>query len=301
MTNTNKKSKNTRKLLGAVGMLSVSAAMLVSSTFAWFSMNKTVTAKTMQLKATAEQGLVISDFSKSSYKTEWDVAMTTADAAVLAPTSAAAVASPAWVRNSSDDFDNAKADQSTGFEDLTLTWGTEATSTGSIGSVTGADNVTKNYVLKRTFYIKATGDTAWNENLVIDEITASVSSENTDSAELNKSLRVLAVVTDGADTTKTNAFVYAPINGATTTYNWKGTATGAVAVSAVGSTTDSTCTNITSIPAGNTTTPIKVELYMYFEGEDAACKSSNISGISVDTLSVTAKFKTTSGPADAGA
>jgi hypothetical protein len=51
MTNTKKKNKNTRKLLGAIGMLSVSAAMLVSSTFAWFSLNKKVTATSMTVTA----------------------------------------------------------------------------------------------------------------------------------------------------------------------------------------------------------------------------------------------------------
>lgn len=58
MTNTNKKNKNTRKLLGAVGMLSVSAAMLVSSTFAWFSMNKKVTAQTMSISAKSADPII---------------------------------------------------------------------------------------------------------------------------------------------------------------------------------------------------------------------------------------------------
>lgn len=54
MTNTKKKNGNKRKLLGAVGMLTVSAAMLVSSTFAWFSMNKTVQATSMQVSAKSD-------------------------------------------------------------------------------------------------------------------------------------------------------------------------------------------------------------------------------------------------------
>lgn len=32
--------KNRRKLLSAIGMLTVSAVMLTTSTFAWFSLNK---------------------------------------------------------------------------------------------------------------------------------------------------------------------------------------------------------------------------------------------------------------------
>jgi hypothetical protein len=51
MTNTKKKHGNKMKLMSAIGMLTVSAAMLVSSTFAWFSLNKTVTATSMQVTA----------------------------------------------------------------------------------------------------------------------------------------------------------------------------------------------------------------------------------------------------------
>ena len=54
MTNTKKKKGNKMKLLSAVGMLTVSAAMLVSSTFAWFSMNKEVTAQTMNLQVKSD-------------------------------------------------------------------------------------------------------------------------------------------------------------------------------------------------------------------------------------------------------
>ena len=285
-----------KKIMASASMLLVSAMMLSSATYAWFTMNKTVSVTGMKLQATAEDGLVIDDFTRSGWATSKNVNMSSA--AVLAPASAAAVTSPTFVRNASDTFDNAKADQESGYEDLTLSWSTEAADSGSIGSVTigeGQSAISKNYVLKRTFYIKASGDTNWATNLVIDEVTATA--EGSASANLDKSLRVLVVASDG---TGSNAFIYAPIAGATASYNWKGTASGAVAVSAVASTTDSTCTNITSIPAASdaNATPITVTMYLYFEGEDANCKSSNISGISVDTLTVSAKFKTAQGPAD---
>jgi hypothetical protein len=54
MTNTKKKHGNKMKLMSAIGMLTVSAAMLVSSTFAWFSMNKTVTASSMNITAKSD-------------------------------------------------------------------------------------------------------------------------------------------------------------------------------------------------------------------------------------------------------
>ena len=47
--------KLTKKLLPAIGMLMLSTAMMVTSSFAWFSMNTEVVAQNMQVTAKAEQ------------------------------------------------------------------------------------------------------------------------------------------------------------------------------------------------------------------------------------------------------
>ena len=47
--------KHTKKLIPAIGMLLLSACMLVTSTFAWFSMNETVTATGMTVAAKGDQ------------------------------------------------------------------------------------------------------------------------------------------------------------------------------------------------------------------------------------------------------
>lgn len=47
--------KLTKKLLPALGMLALSASMLVTSTFAWFSMNTNVVANGMTVKAVGDQ------------------------------------------------------------------------------------------------------------------------------------------------------------------------------------------------------------------------------------------------------
>ena len=52
--------KKFRKLLPALSMLLISALLMGSSTFAWFSMNTTVTAGNMQIKATTDANLFIS-------------------------------------------------------------------------------------------------------------------------------------------------------------------------------------------------------------------------------------------------
>lgn len=273
-----RQNNNSKKIASAASMLLLSTAMLGMATYAWFTMNKEVSVTGMKVKATAEQGLIISDSTKTNWSTSWDVGMTAS--AVLAPTSTPKVATPTWVKNSSDHFDNADAGQADGYEDLTLDWSTEEATSGSIGSVTES-GATKNYALKRTFYIKSAGEQAWAQNLVIDEVTVA---GTTNSANLDKSLRVLVVA-------GTDSFIYAPVDGATLTYSYKGTATGATAVTALASATDSTCASVTSIPITDEGA-IKVEMYIYFEGEDANCKSSNISGVTVDDLTVSAKFKT---------
>ena len=269
-------------------------------------MNKEVSVTGMKLKATAEQGLVISDHTKDDWASSWTISMSSA---VLAPTSTPAVAAPTWVRAESAQFDNAEAFNSgsgyptSGYTELTLTYdnvvydaagssGTTTASTEGIGSASrtvtvGSENSSgtynTNYVLKRKFFIKGTGDTAWAQNLVIDEVSATTSSTST---LLDNSLRVLVVV--GED-----AFIYAPIQDggsgtATTSYKWKGTTD----VTAHESTYDGVCASITSIPAGNTDSPIEVDMYMYFEGEDENCKSSNASGITLNDITISANFKT---------
>lgn len=56
----NKKNTTMRKIVPAAGMLSISAVMLATSTYAWFTMNKEVEVKGLQMQATASSGLEIS-------------------------------------------------------------------------------------------------------------------------------------------------------------------------------------------------------------------------------------------------
>jgi len=56
---TKKKTSAKKKLLPAAGMLAISAAMLASSTYAWFTMNKEVTVTGMQLKTKVGSNLLV--------------------------------------------------------------------------------------------------------------------------------------------------------------------------------------------------------------------------------------------------
>ena len=285
--------KKTKIIIPALGLLVLSTAASVSGTVAWFSMNNSVSATAMQLKVKADDGILISNSAKSTWA---DSANATVASATLLPTSAAAVASPAFVSANSTNADEAQAGQAVAnYSALTLAWSVSSTSEG-VGYVEASSpaNTTydaaadKAYVLLNKFYIKSSGATitaANNETLLyINDVTVTGATNKVDNA-----LRVLVVV-------NTNAFVYAPVinvdSGTTTlSYSWKNT----TAVSALNATVaagfDKACDSVTSISnLDESATPISI--YCYFEGEDANCKSTNISGITMNDLNVTVNFGT---------
>ena len=60
-TNNTKKNSATKKLIPAVSMLTVSAMMLSTATYAWFTMNKEVSVNGMSMKTTVSSNLQIDD------------------------------------------------------------------------------------------------------------------------------------------------------------------------------------------------------------------------------------------------
>lgn len=254
--NVNKKGSNMKKLIPAAGMLAVSATMLATSTYAWFSMNTAVTATGMNVTAQAESGIVISNSTKSAWNAS---AATTTGSLNLLPTSTSNGAT--WYHNSSDD-----ADIATGAEHV----GTYTTVTNE-----GSDK----YYSENKFYIKSATTSSLTKDLYIKQVTITPPNAAT-SADLDKSLRVLVKIGDSTN-------IYAPTSASTLTY----TVNGATSVTALdaSSVNDTKVTGITSIPA-STGTPIEATVYVYFEGEDANCKSNNVKA-TLDTMSVSVQFE----------
>ena len=58
--------KMTRKLIPAIAMLLISAVMMSTASFAWFSMNTTVSATGMQIEAKSDQTFLIISASKTT-------------------------------------------------------------------------------------------------------------------------------------------------------------------------------------------------------------------------------------------
>ena len=250
-----KKKKTNKKIASALAMLMLSAAMLGTSTYAWFTMNKDVTVKNMQVKAKAEGGLLINEIAAWN-DANWDDEATanSQPGTALIPTST--TTGGVWFHaNSKKANDEAGAASGTadsnltsaGYEELSLDPKTTAASTGTqaenvIYYVDGnSDNdytggtTDKAYYVMYKYYLKASNDsgltlarTANAQNVAISEVKATLPASAT-SADLDKALRV-GVKMGG------KMYIYAPVYGS-------------------GATSDTyyACTSVTNTPASGTT------------------------------------------------
>jgi hypothetical protein len=81
----NTKNHASKKIMASASMLLVSAFMLSSATYAWFTMNKTVTVNGMEMKTQVGSNLLISD---NNYEADYSTtALTQSRAALLEPVS----------------------------------------------------------------------------------------------------------------------------------------------------------------------------------------------------------------------
>jgi hypothetical protein len=308
------KMKANKKIAGAAAMLLLSTTMLGTSTFAWFTMNKSVEVTNMQVKARAEGGLLISETSGHTTSDQWDDLATANNlptGVVLLPTSSANTL--AWYHaNSKSANDEAGAAASTLSENLsgsyttlsslatkvtTAVSGTNSANTIYFTDTNANSDVDANenaYYVKYTYYLKASNEegvtglalTNGAQSLSIKDVTVTGSS---DSPDLDKSLRV-GVAIGG------KFYIFAP--------NYTGTGTDVPAdyyvyngSSATGTNTKITplaangvaYTDVSSIPGVTTDSPIQADVYLWYEGEDPNCKSENITA-TLDTLVVGFKF-----------
>lgn len=321
MTNTKNKKNNTKKLLGAVGMLSVSAAMLVSSTFAWFTMNKTVKATAMEVKAHAEEGLLINETTAvgNTWDEEATAAQTTlADAVQLRPAStknltdwwhanskktnneagagADGVDATNTVKIGDTDYYSNISSGATGMavNNTTAVAGTNAERNiyykdATYGTANQYDNGEGFYVMYK-YYIKSSGSDAMtvakDKFMIKVDATKKNEAGATDSVNLDPALRVGVKIGD-------DFLIFAPVSGADSQYKVTNAATGATYATVTPSTAETAIgasnENI-SIPAVTTTTPLEADVYIWFEGEDTHCKSENLTAV-LDSYQIDVTFR----------
>lgn len=294
--------KSFKKLIPAMVMLLVATMLMATSTYAWFSMNTTVTATGMQVKAVAEKGILINEVATSN-SNSWDEEATAneSEAILLRATSTATTAS--WYTASSKKS-NTAASATSGTASTDLVDGYHAVSaTAATTAAVAGTNAERNiyyvdrdsdsaydagegYYVKYTYYIKSSAEaitcglTDKAQNLNIKAVTATPAANA--SADLDKALRV-AVVVSG------KAYIYAPV------YDYAGGAGAAAYYVNAGSTattpldnTVSQPTSLASIPA-TTADGTPVYIYIYFEGEDANLKTDNVVS-ALDSIEVEVEF-----------
>lgn len=279
-------------------MLSVSAAMLVSSTFAWFTMNKSVKATSMQVQAVAEDGLLINEIATAT-DTNWDnvaTAAQTAESAVKLHPSSTADGSTWYHAESTKANDAAAATESKKSANLvgdyTTLSGLKAITSMSASASAGSTafretmgtsaTADAGYYVHYTYYLKSSSGTAvtldgTNRFLNIKEVKATLPGTQT-SAALNPSIRVGIKLNQ-------EFYIYAPVTGYTASYYVAAgdTATAPIAGNTV------TKTDLDSLPA-NGTDGTPVEVYIWYEGEDAGCKSDNARATALDNINIDITF-----------
>ncbi len=243
--------KKFKKLIPALCMLLVSAVMLGSTTFAWFSMNKTVTAGNMQINATTnEPYLLVGSTADGTFGTNATLSVDPAASTTLKLVTPLNVASNVAYYKDATDANDSKTTTPTKFNNAAeVLWGTASSTDPADAQKTKVPNLVGGtgfnngaiaaYVQKSELFFKVAAPDQKGRNLKCSKVTFT----NTNDNSIAKSLRVLFVTEDG----KYQLFKYGTTGGVITTAE-----------------TGSDTALIASVEA----TAKKVTAYFYFDGTD---------------------------------
>lgn len=165
--------KKMRKLIPALAMLLVSAVMMSTASFAWFSMNTTVTATGMKIKAKSDQTFLIISATNSDpedIQNEYADKASEANAFTATTTIGETAVYPAAVATAEEDLVD---DDSLEFHYAVGTSYTDGTAKGEYKPVTNLSD----YVVKHTFYITVTKGAVPAEDIVVKSLTITGGSE----------------------------------------------------------------------------------------------------------------------------
>lgn len=299
-----------KQLMAAIAMVVVSAIALSSSTYAWFASNNVVKATGMSVKATTEGGIEIKVISATQAlgnekTTGW---ATTANANIAAidllptsnkPEASAGVITSDWYHASAAVATAATAKPDTYCKLQTVT--DSCTFTNGVESGNGMlsyENGVKGAVSAGAYYLATSYDIAsvgaGATDLKVQGVTVT---GVVNSGAFDESLRVAIVC-------GSNVALYAPVGyTADTSYKVITATTGTpMALAAAANTTVPETENVTAMPStstseiligtvGDENSPTRVNVYIWYEGEDTNHFTNNATN--VDGLSVTVDFVAT--------
>jgi hypothetical protein len=264
--------KNTRKLIPAIAMLLVSAVMMSTASFAWFSMNSQVEANGMQVNAITGMNLVITN-TKGTGESDMAPSNTTG-VKIMTPSS------------TKDLLNFFKADSNVNITTGILNDGSKITKAENTGAI--------NYYVEHTFYIRVDGTDADSfDNLLVNEIiVADVDADDGDNTlnAISKALRV-GVLCEDSEGNKVAQYIFAPVPNATATYrplDAEGTYKTASPDDVLGDPITTTTPGAAADLGAVTNEYLTIKIYLWYEGQDASCTTSN--SVAVEDISVTVKF-----------
>lgn len=237
--------KNTRKLIPALAMLLVSAVMMSTASYAWFSMNTTVIADGMQITAKNESKYlqIVAGASTQFDDTEQIKATATKASNILRPTAlVSAIAEGGdsitpyagsttlvWTEAFSNDFDVSDKAAANKYLDVT----TAAT----------AEDASNVYTLYNIFQVRMNPTTGVEDGGALNVTNVKITATGTGSDKLLPAVRVAIIgTTAGAIYNSEGRLVYG----------------------------DATIMDTV------TTTPSQIKVFVFFDGEDDAATTNNV-------------------------
>lgn len=287
-----------RQLLAAIAMVLVAAIALGSSTYAWFVASGTVEAKGMKVKAQSDGNLVI----RYKYSGNWGTSATAGveTARSLQPVSTVDLAT--WVKAQAANPMDELANLDTA-EPVSLEYGNDQDDSDQTASC-----FNNNHALIKYFQIASASKDDAPSGLKVDKIIVN----GTDAAPISFDKNMSTALRIGVKTTYTGSdnkpasstFIFAPVddnnkNQPTKTYHYLKAVDDKYFYSDdatqfgddVDTFTVADYTTAELVPSGtpitNSNNPVKVYIYIWFEGEDANLYSSNYEA---EDLNVTLKF-----------
>ncbi|MBO7731015.1 MAG: hypothetical protein J6S67_00630 [Methanobrevibacter sp.] len=253
-----------KKLIPSVILLLISAVLLATSSYAWFSMNTEVTATGMQVQAATSKNLLIKGASDSDFS---EVGTNDSSTKELVPVS---VNCPSNASLTSKTFYKLKTADGVDYDSGVMTSGT----TELQSAIANTD------YRVCTFTVRVDGKSGDKfDHLYVSSVTVTDTSNAASSADISKALRV--GVTDGGAT-----YIFAPVTGGAYTggksvsaYTDEGKVTTFAdqSLSAVGLAT----ADFGQILQGTDKT---ITVFVWYEGNDINCTSAN--SVNVETLKV---------------
>ena len=279
-----------RQLLAAIAMVLVAAIALGSSTYAWFVQAGSVTAEGMQVNLTSEGGLVIRYVGASD---AWGVTATAnmSEAKNLLPTSTKDMTQ--WTY--------AKAASSTAFNMDETSY--KVVTSDVIDSTGFKDN--NGYVVMKEFQIRSSNPSIAANGLTVNKVTVTKTNNGDAAQDLSNSLKVGLRwdYTPKAGNKETGYLIMSPLSvgkgQGTTTYNFvvpgeaitgtefvKPGNSEVVTMKTAG--TDAVLLENTVAVPSETSNPVNVQVYIWYEGQDSHLYSDNVNA--AEGLKVSLEF-----------